>query len=170
MVRPLWILGTLIALIAAAGLLRPALAEQPAGGTPDGEPIKTRQHLMVEMIKATKVPRAMVRDGAPFDGAAVQAAMERVLAATERLPALFPEGSAPGSYTRPALLENRAELEARFAALSDAARAVSAASRTGAEALPAAYHAYATVCDSCHDLYRLPEEGPPGGPPGAQGK
>ncbi|WP_413205738.1 c-type cytochrome [Rhodospirillum sp. A1_3_36] len=128
--------------------------------------VETRQKLMVELIKATKIPRAMVQQGAPFDGAAVRAAVDRVLAVTPQLPSLFPDGSTTGSATRPALFENRADFEARLGALETAARAMAEAAGQGAEALPSAYGAYAAVCDSCHEVYRMPEEkdahrGPP---------
>jgi cytochrome c556 len=133
--------------------------------------VETRQKLMVELIKATKIPRAMVQEGAPFDGEAVRAAVERVLFVTPQLPSLFPEGSTTGSAARPALFQNRVDFEARLDALETAARAMAEASGQGAEALPSAYRAFAAVCDSCHEVYRIPEEkGAHRGPPKKPGQ
>lgn len=75
------------------------------------------------------------------------------------LPSLFPAGSlAPGSEARPAIWQNRADFDARAAALGAAATKLNEAARAGdKEAFAAAFREAGGACKGCHDLYRAEE-------------
>lgn len=140
----------------ALALFLPFLTSIAEAGAADS-PIETRRRLMVEMIQATKIPRAMVRGEAPFDAGAVKNATRRVLEATAALPRLFPDGTSEGSAALPALFENRADFEARFLELEQAAITMALAARKGPGELAFAFGEYQAVCDGCHERYRKPE-------------
>ena len=120
--------------------------------------VETRQRLMVSMIGATKIVRAMVRGETPFDPAQVQESAVRVLEASKVLPTLFPDGSiTPASATLPVALTNRADFNARFLDLEKFTVGLVFAAQQGPEELASAFGEYSEVCDSCHEAYRKPD-------------
>lgn len=120
--------------------------------------VEARQRLMVSIVRATKVPRAMVAGEAPFDEAAVKAAVKQVLEATAVMPRLFPDGSLDATSTAlPAIFENRADFEIRLLELEKAAVALAFAAKQGPEDFKFAFSEYEASCDSCHAKYRKPE-------------
>ena len=120
--------------------------------------VETRQRLMVSMIGATKVVRAMVQGSSPFDAAKVEESVARVIEAGSVLPTLFPEGSiTPASAAMPSLLTNRADFDARFLELEKAAVALAFAAQSGPDEMAYAFGDYTRVCDGCHETYRKPD-------------
>ncbi|ODN71798.1 c-type cytochrome [Methylobrevis pamukkalensis] len=119
--------------------------------------VAERQQLMVRLIKATKVPRAMVKGERDHDPAAVRAAMAEVITAAAALPGLFPEGSGEGSHALPTVWDTRADFDARLAQIEPHAAALAFAADAGPDALASAFAEYIAVCDGCHAVYRKPE-------------
>ena len=69
--------------------------------------------------EATKTVVGMLK-GAPFDLAAVKAALKKYGDAAAKAPALFPDDSKTGDTNAlPAIWENKADFEARFAKLGE---------------------------------------------------
>lgn len=128
-------------------------------GAARGETVlEARQRLMVSIVRATKVPRAMAAGEAPFDEAAVKAAVKQVLEATAVMSGLFPDGSVDSaSAALPAIFENRADFEIRLVELEKAAVALAFAAKQGPEDFKFAFSEYEATCDSCHAKYRKPE-------------
>ncbi|GLS75850.1 hypothetical protein GCM10007904_11850 [Oharaeibacter diazotrophicus] len=120
--------------------------------------VEARQRLMVSMIKATKVPRAMVAGETAFDVGAVDEAVKQVLEATALMPKLFPDGSAGGpSAALPAIFQNRADFEGRLLDLEKASVQLAFAARQGKDEMAYAFHEYEAVCEGCHAKYRRPD-------------
>lgn len=80
------------------------------------EPIKQRKALMKEMGKLTKGPGEMLKGAAPFDLAAVQAALKTYQENAPKLKTLFPDDSKTGEETAalPSIWENKDDVLARF--------------------------------------------------------
>lgn len=145
--------------LALVALLASAAAAGPAETvSADASPVETRQRLMVSMIRATKVPRAMVRGDRDFDAEAIDAAMTQVIEAGRQMPDLFADPGAAGpTATLPAAWDNPAEFTAAFATLEREALGLADAARQGPEAMALAYQRYEAVCDGCHMRYRKDE-------------
>jgi cytochrome c556 len=120
----------------------------------DGDAIAQRQALMKANGKAAKAMADMLK-GAPFDLAAVQAGLKSFADAATKAPALFPDDSKTGGDTEalPAIWENKADVNARFAKLAkDAADAMTAI--TDEASFKANAPALFKNCGGCHENYR----------------
>ena len=119
----------------------------------DGDSITQRRALMKANGAAAG---ALVRilKGAPFDLAAVQAALKTFSDAAAKAPTLFPDDSKTGDTNAlPAIWDNKADFEARFAKFGKDAAAASAAI-TDAASFKAQAPAIFSNCGGCHELYR----------------
>jgi len=120
----------------------------------DGDAVAQRQALMKANGKAAKAMADMLK-GAPFDLAAVQEGLKNFANAAAKAPALFPDDSKTGGETAalPAIWENKADLNARFAKLGkDAADAMTAI--TDEASFKANAPALFKNCGGCHENYR----------------
>jgi cytochrome c556 len=119
----------------------------------DGDPIKQRRDLMKANGEATKPIVAMMK-GAPFDLAAVTAALKSYANAAAKEPGLFPDSSKTGDTNAlPAIWENKADFEARFAKLAkdvDAASTVIVDEASFKATMPGVLK----NCGGCHEQYR----------------
>jgi cytochrome c556 len=118
-----------------------------------GDSIAQRRALMKANGAATRVVVGMLK-GAPFDLAAVQAALKTYGDAAAKAPGLFPDDSKTGdTNARPAIWEHKADFDGRFAKFGrDAAAAAGAI--TDAASLKAQLPAVLGNCGGCHELYR----------------
>ncbi len=120
----------------------------------DSDPIKARQELMKANGKATKTIVAMLK-GAPFDLAAVKAALENYEDAAQKAPALFPDDSKTGDKTKalPEIWQNKADFEARFKKLGEDAAAAETSITDEASFKPNMMVVLKN-CGGCHEKYR----------------
>jgi cytochrome c556 len=124
----------------------------------DSDAIAQRQALMKANGKAARAIGDMLK-GAPFDLAVVQAGLRTFADAAAKAPALFPDDSKTGGETRalPAIWENKADLDARFAKLGkDAADAMAAI--TDEASFKADAPAIFKNCGGCHENYRAKQQ------------
>jgi cytochrome c556 len=118
-----------------------------------GDAIEQRRALMKANGEATKIVVGMLRD-APFDLDAVRAALKTYGEAAAKAPALFPDDSKIGDTDAlPAIWDDKADFNARFAKLAEDVKAASATIGD-----PASFKAEMPVvlknCGGCHELYR----------------
>jgi cytochrome c556 len=116
--------------------------------------IAQRRALMKANGDSSKAVVAMLR-GAPYDDAAVKAALKTYTDAAAKMPALFPLDSKTGGDTAalPAVWENKADFDARFKKFGEDATAA-ASSITDAASFKANMPAVLKNCNSCHETYR----------------
>jgi cytochrome c556 len=117
--------------------------------------IAERQKLMDNNGDASKVVFPMIKGAAPFDLAKVQGALNTYIAAAKGMPALFPDDSKTGGKTAalPAIWENKADLDARFAKFGADATAALASIKDEAT-FKANFPAILKNCGDCHQTYR----------------
>jgi cytochrome c556 len=119
----------------------------------DEDVIKERRALMKANGAATKTVVGMLK-GAPFDLDAVKAALKSYAEAAAKEPALFPESSKGGDTNAlPAIWENKADFNARFAKFADDINAASTAI-VDAASFKATMPGVLKNCGGCHELYR----------------
>jgi cytochrome c556 len=119
----------------------------------DGDPIKQRRDLMKANGDATKAVVGIMK-GAPFDLAAVKAALKSYADAAAKAPALFPDSSKTGDTNAlPAIWENKADFEARFAKFASDVDAASTAIVDEAS-FKATMPGVLKNCGGCHEQYR----------------
>ena len=119
----------------------------------DGDAIAKRRALMKDNGAATKTVVDMLK-GAPFDLAAVQAALKTYAAAAAQAPADFPDDSKTGDTNAlPAIWDNKADFNARFVKLGQDA-AAAAAAITDQASFKTQIPAVLKNCGGCHELYR----------------
>ena len=119
----------------------------------DGDPIKQRRALMKANGDATKTVVGMLK-GAPFDLEAVKKTLSTYEDAATKAPALFPDDSKTGDTNAlPAIWENKADFEARFAKFDADAKAASAAIVDQAS-FKATIPGVLKNCGGCHEQYR----------------
>jgi cytochrome c556 len=119
----------------------------------DGDAIAKRRALMKDNGAATKTVVEMLK-GAPFNLAAVQAALKTYGAAAAQAPADFPDDSKTGDTSAlPAIWDNKADFNARFAKFGQDA-AAAAAGITDEASFKAQIPAVLKNCGGCHELYR----------------
>lgn len=120
--------------------------------------IKSRQDLLEEVGDAVKPVGAMFKGEADFELPKVQAALKTIQEKAATLPALFPDDSKTGGETEalPAIWDDKADFEARFKKLSDAAKAAEAAI-TDEDTFRGAWKDVVGNCSACHKKYRKPK-------------
>ena len=119
----------------------------------DSDPIKARRELMKGNGAATKTVVGMLK-GAPFDLAAVKAALKSYGDAAAQAPALFPDTSKTGdTKALPEIWTYKADFEARFKKFGDD---VSAAQKaiTNEASFKATMPGVLKNCTGCHEDYR----------------
>lgn len=135
---------------ALAGLL---LAFGASAVLADVDAIAQRRALMKANGEGTRAVVGMLK-GAPFDLAAVQAALKSYAEAAAKAPALFPDDSKTGDTNAlPAIWDNKADFNARFAKFAQDVAAASAAI-TDADSFKAQIPAVLKNCGGCHETYR----------------
>ena len=123
------------------------------------DPIQTRQKLMEANGGAAGLGGAMLKQEAPFSPAAANSVFRTMSAVGYSFGDYFPEGSETGGETRasPKIWEDRAGFEAALAKFRQDADAALAAKPETLEAFQAAFGTVAQNCQTCHEVYRLPE-------------
>jgi cytochrome c556 len=119
------------------------------------DPIADRQALMKSNAKNAKNVTQMVKGDQPFDAAQAKAAFNTWHENAKRIPTLFPSPPPPDATTRalPKIWENKADFEAKAAALAKAA----SEGKTGTlDELKASFPNVQQACANCHDNYRRP--------------
>ena len=121
------------------------------------DPIAQRKELMKSNVGHQKNVNAMVKGEAPFDAAKANQAFTTWGENAQRIPSLFPSPPPEGADTRalPKIWENKADFEAKAAALKKAADAGKGKTNSLDE-LKAAAPAVTKACGDCHDAYRRP--------------
>ena len=117
--------------------------------------IAQRRALMHDDGIAAKKLFDMNKGAVPFDLAAAQDALKTLANAAEKTPLLFPDDSKTGGGTAalPAIWENKADFNARFAKFSKDVAAAIAATKDEAS-FKAAAPAVFENCGGCHELYK----------------
>jgi len=117
--------------------------------------IAERRALMHDDGVAAKKLFDMAKGNAPFDLAIAQASLKTLANGAEKTPLLFPDDSKTGGGTAalPAIWENKADFNARFAKFSkDVAEAI-AATKDEASFKAVAPRVFEN-CGGCHELYK----------------
>lgn len=146
------LLVTAMALTLAPLLAAPALAQNL-------DVIEKRQNHFEAMGKAVKQPTAAFKGQAEFDLAKVQEALRIMQEKAAVLPGLFPDDSKTGGDTEalPIIWAEKADLEARFKKLADAAKSAEG-TITDEESFKAGWTDVVGNCGGCHKKFRKPKE------------
>jgi cytochrome c556 len=124
----------------------------------DSDAIAQRRDLMKANGKAAKALVDIIK-GAPFELTTVQASLKTFLNAAEKMPKLFPDDSKTGGETHalPAIWENKADVDARFAKLgTDASTALK--NITDEASFKADIKPVLDNCGACHEHYKAKQE------------
>lgn len=123
------------------------------------EVIKERKDLLGQMGKAAKNPGKMMKQEIPFDAAAVQTALDTIIANAPKIAKLFPEDSKTGGKTEalPALWENKDDVLERFEKLVADAKAAKDSVSDEFEFMET-WPKVAGNCGGCHKKYREKKE------------
>ncbi len=121
----------------------------------DSDVIAQRRALMKEDGVAAKKLFDMNKGAIPFDLAAAQAALKTMADAAQKTPLLFPDDSKTGGGTAalPAIWENKADFNARFAKFGkDVATAITTTKDEASfkKIAPTVFE----NCGGCHELYK----------------
>jgi len=120
------------------------------------DPIAARKALMKKNGDEAKIVTAMVKGEAPFDATKAQTAFATFADAAAKMPALFPDNSKTGGDTAalPAIWENKADVDARFAKFGAAAKEAEGKVKD-LDGLKATWGGFAKDnCGGCHEKYR----------------
>src|SRR5690348_14174425 len=133
-----------------------ALAAGVTAVAAQSDPITTRQNLMKENGKQTKLGASMVKGQAPFDLAKAKAIFATYENAAAKMPALFPDNSKTGHKTTvsPKVWENMSDVKARFQKLGADAKAAEAATKDLAS-FKTNFQTVTKNCGGCHEMYRI---------------
>jgi cytochrome c556 len=117
--------------------------------------IAQRRELMHNDGIAAKKLFDMAKGTIPFDLAVAQASLKTLAIGAEKSPALFPDDSKTGGGTAalPAIWENKADFNARFAKFSKDVDAALAATKDEASFKAVAPSVFKN-CGGCHELYK----------------
>jgi cytochrome c556 len=139
-------------------VLAVALSAGAAIAQPD--PVATRENLMKQNNDHAKVVVSMMRGQAPFDAAAVDAALKQWADTAQKLPGLFPENSKTVGDNRaaPKIWLNKTDFDAKAAALAKAVAETHDKAKSSLEGLRAAIPVVGKACDNCHEDYRLSKQ------------
>src|SRR3984885_14639373 len=132
-----------------------ALAFGVGAALAGNRPIAERRALMKHDGEAAKKMFDMSKGKAPFDLATVKASLQTLDEGATKTAALFPENSKTGGGTAalPAIWQNKADFDARFAQFKkdvEAARAGITDEASFKQLAPAVFK----NCGSCHELYK----------------
>jgi cytochrome c556 len=117
--------------------------------------ITDRQALMKSNAKNAKNVTQMVKGESPFDAAAAKASFDTWHENAKKIPTLFtaPPPADAKSRALPKIWENKADFEAKAAAL---AKAASEGKHSTLDELKASFPNVQQACANCHDNYRRP--------------
>jgi cytochrome c556 len=121
----------------------------------DTDPIAERRALMKHDGEAAKTLFNMSKGNIPFDLATVKEALATLNEGATKSPALFPDNSQTGGGTAalPAIWQNKADFDARFAKFAQDVQAAQAGivdEATFKKLAPAVFK----NCGGCHELYK----------------
>ena len=121
----------------------------------DTDPIAERRALMKHDGEAAKTLFNMSKGNIPFDLATVKEALATLNDGATKSPALFPDNSQTGGGTAalPAIWQNKADFDARFAKFAQDVQAAQAGvvdEATFKKFAPAIFK----NCGGCHELYK----------------
>ena len=121
----------------------------------DTDPIAERRALMKHDGEAAKTLFGMSKDKIPFNLATVKDSLKTLNEGATKSAALFPDNSKAGGGTAalPAIWENKADFDARFAQFVKDVQAAQAGitdEATFKQLAPAVFK----NCGSCHELYK----------------
>ena len=121
----------------------------------DTDVIAQRRALMKNDGIAAKKLFDMSKGALPFDLAVVKESLKTLAIAAEKEPALFPDDSKTGGGTAalPAIWENKADFNARFAKFAKDVAAAQAATVNEASFKKVAPTVFEN-CGGCHELYK----------------
>ena len=120
------------------------------------DPIAARKALMKKNGDEAKAAAAMVKGEAPFDAAKAQSMFATFADSAAKAPALFPDNSKTGGDTAalPAIWENKADFEARFAKFGKDAKEAQGKVKD-LDGLKSTWGGFAKDnCGGCHEKYR----------------
>ena len=120
------------------------------------DPIAARKALMKKNGDEAKAAAAMVKGEAPFDAARAHTIFATFADSAAKAPALFPDNSKTGGDTAalPAIWENKADFEARFAKFGKDAKEAEGKVKD-LDSLKATWGGFAKDnCGGCHEKYR----------------
>jgi cytochrome c556 len=121
------------------------------------DPLQARKELMKANGEATKAVVAIMK-GAPFNLETVKTALNDYVVTSEKAPGLFPPGSDKGKTgALPAIWQNKADFDAKFAKLGADAKAALASVKDEAS-FKANFPPVLKNCGGCHELYRAKEK------------
>ncbi len=120
--------------------------------------IKDRKEHFKAMGKAVKPVSAMYKGEEDFDLAKVQAAIGVIKEKAPILPTLFPDDAKTGEDTEalPVIWDKKADFEARFKKLGEAALTAEAAIKDE-DTFPDAWKTLMGNCSGCHKEFRKPK-------------
>jgi len=119
------------------------------------DPIAVRKALMKQTGEQSALGGKMVKGEEPFDLAKAQAIFVQFLKTAETAPNLFPDNSKTGGDTGalPAIWQNKADFNARFAKLAADVKAAQAAVKDF-DSFKAIFPTVTRNCGGCHENYR----------------
>jgi cytochrome c556 len=129
-----------------------------AGAAQNTGVIKERKDHFKKMGDAVKPVAAMYKGEADFDLGKVQSALKVIQQKAEILPALFPDDAKTGGETEALskIWEEKADFEARFKKLGEAAKAAEPAI-TDEETFGDTWKEVVGNCSGCHKKFRKPK-------------
>ena len=119
------------------------------------DPIAARKELMKGIGAQTKTGGGMVKGEVPYDQSKAQAIFSSYIDAATKGPGLFPPTSKTGGDTAalPAVWENKADFDAKFAKLGTDAKDAQAKVKD-AETFKTVFPQLTKDCGACHETYR----------------
>jgi cytochrome c556 len=119
------------------------------------DPIAARKELMKGIGAQTKTGGGMAKGEVPYDQTKAQAIFASYVDVAAKAPNLFPPTSKTGGDTAalPAIWENKADFEARFAKFSADAKQAQGSVKD-LDTFKATFSAITKNCGGCHEMYR----------------
>lgn len=119
------------------------------------DPIAQRKAIMKEVGAQTKTGGGMAKGEVPYDQAKAQAIFTHYSDAATKMPNLFPDNSKTGGDTAalPAIWENKADFNAKFAKFGADAKAAASAVKD-ADSFKTTFSGITKNCGGCHETYR----------------
>jgi len=119
------------------------------------DPIAARKELMKGIGAQTKTGGGMAKGEVPYDQTKAQAIFASYIDVAAKAPNLFPPTSKTGGDTAalPAIWDNKADFEARFAKFSADAKQAQGSVKD-LDTFKATFSAITKNCGGCHEMYR----------------
>jgi len=119
------------------------------------DPIAARKELMKGIGAQTKTGGGMAKGEVPYDQTKAQAIFASYIDVAAKAPNLFPPTSKTGGDTAalPAIWDNKADFEARFAKFSADAKEAQGSVKD-LDTFKATFSAITKNCGGCHEMYR----------------